>query len=246
MGYVRSAVPEKVERPTAESPLLAAVDRAVEARWDQALRAAARTGSGSPRRRVAKLSAEVTRELTAIGAAAGAAAAVPGAGTLAVAGTTAAEGAWFALRMADLVMAVGAVHGHTEATAEQRRAWVLSVLAFGDTASAGVVRLVRDLGSGLGLRKGQAPSIDVLQAVNRTLVRQLLARWGARRGAASLGRLLPFGVGAVVGGAANYASAQSIARQAERFFADLPAELWARPGELGTAAPLELPPGDPA
>ena len=59
--------------------------------------------------------------------------------------------------------------------------------------------------------------------VNRYLARKLVTRFGAREGAAALGHLLPFGVGAAFGGATNWFMARGIAKDAMRLFRQLPA-----------------------
>ncbi|HYX43496.1 MAG TPA: hypothetical protein VE760_00545, partial [Acidimicrobiales bacterium] len=61
--------------------------------------------------------------------------------------------------------------------------------------------------------------------INRKLGRSVLTRFGTRRGAPALGRVLPFGIGAAVGGSANYLSVQAIGRHADSFFRSLPYEL---------------------
>ena len=52
---------------------------------------------------------------------------------------------------------------------------------------------------------------------------------GAREGAAALGRLLPFGIGAAFGGGTNWFMARGIAKDATRLFRQLPADLGALP-----------------
>jgi len=47
-------------------------------------------------------------------------------------------------------------------------------------------------------------------------------RYGTKRGLIALGRLLPIGVGAAIGGSANYLTIRTLARHADQFFARLP------------------------
>ena len=65
---------------------------------------------------------------------------------------------------------------------------------------------------------GQVVTIDALRRINAALVAQVLRKWGARRGAATLGKLLPFGIGAAVGGSANYLLLRELSKQADDFF----------------------------
>ena len=130
-----------------------------------------------------------------------------------------------------MVMAIGAAYGHTDASPEERRAWVLAVLAFGDDAAEEFTTLARDIGLKLGDNQalelaneaigggaGQVATVDALRRINQALVTQILQKWGTRKGAATLGKLLPFGIGAAVGGSANYVMLRELAKQAEEFF----------------------------
>ncbi len=197
--------------------VLQAVEKAAVARWDRAKRVAAAT-SGTHEERIDMLRRRFVREAGTAGAAVGAAAAAPGAGIFTFVGTTAAELGWFTLRASDLILALGAVHGHVDASVEERRAWVLSVLAFGDSAHDDFAALAGALGRGLGARAGTSVPTGMLALANRAMARIVLTRYGAKRGVLAFGRALPFGIGAVVGGTTNYALANQIARQAEDFF----------------------------
>lgn len=169
--------------------------------------------------------------MTALGAAAGATAAAPGVGTTTAVGAIVAELGVVALQTTEMVMAIGAAYGHTDASPEERRAWVLAVLAFGDDAAEEFTTLARDIGLKLGDNQalelaneaigggaGQVATVDALRRINQALVTQILQKWGTRKGAATLGKLLPFGIGAAVGGSANYVMLRELAKQAEEFF----------------------------
>jgi hypothetical protein len=208
--------------------ILAAVDNAVTRRWEHALTTAA-AATGTTEERVAQVADRIQRELTAAGAAAGGVAALPGAGTLTSLGTTGAELAFFTMRSADLVLAIGAVHGHTEADVDQRRAWVLAVLAFGAGAAAGYEDLVGGVGRRVGRGAARALPKQAIEKANERLGRRLIARWGIRRGAAAAGHLIPFGIGAAVGAGINWLSVRGLAKATDRFFRELPADLAAHP-----------------
>ena len=81
---------------------------------------------------------------------------------------------------------------------------------------------------------GQMATIDALRRINTTLVTQVLKKWGTRRGAATVGKLLPFGVGAAVGGSVNFMMIREFAKQADRFFTNYDREF-----VLGMAHPTE-------
>lgn len=201
--------------------VLAGVDRVVAFRWEAARRAAGAT-TGTREQKVAQLNRAFARELGTVGAAAGATAAAPVVGTVAVIGTAAAELSWFTLRAADLILAIAAVHGQTEPSVEERRAWVLSILAFGNSAVATFTKLAGETGKGLGARATTGIPIEVLRRMNRSLGRTVVTKYGTRRGAIAIGRALPLGIGAAIGGTANYALVRAIGRHADSFFAHLP------------------------
>lgn len=227
----RGARPDRLPDPArrAGEVVLQAVDTAVTKRWDRAVLVATEV-AGPVEDRVARIVRTYVREMSAVGAVAGAAAAVPGAGAITLVGTAAIELGWFATRTGDLILAVAAAHGHTGATVEERRAWVLSVLAFGEAAPSGFTRVAGELGKGLGRRATERIPAETLRAVNRALGRTVVTKYGTKRGAVTLGRALPFGIGAAIGGGANYAFARAIAGHADRFFRDLPPALQARRG----------------
>ena len=181
--------------------VLAGANRAVDGRWEAAKRRAATAPGAGVEARVKSVTDAFARELAVLGGATGAAATVPVTGTLAGLAASTAELGWFTVRLGDLILTIAALHGHTAASVEERRSWVLSILAFGDGAAQGFTRVGGDTGR---------------------LARALLAKYGARRGAARLGRILPLGVGAVIGSVSNLVTVRAVARQADRFFRELP------------------------
>jgi hypothetical protein len=202
--------------------VLGVVGKAVDGRWDDAQRAARLAEGGTVSERVDAITQNYVRQLAVLGAAAGGTAAVPGVGTITALGATTAEIGAFAYRASEMILAIGAAHGHTDADTEERKAWVLSVLTFGRSAAAEFGATTAALGAGMTAEASQGGSGGWFHTVNRYLGRKLLARWGARRGAAMLGKILPFGIGAVFGAGTNYAVGRRIAQNADRFFAALP------------------------
>jgi len=208
--------------------LLGSIDKVVDQRWAVAL-ANAGAARGTTEERVRELRSSFSRELAMAGAAAGAVAAAPGVGTAASIGAAAGELGWVTMRSADLILAVAAAHGHTQASVEQRRAWVLSILVFGNTASQAFTKLAGELGNGLGKQATKKVSTQMLRQINATLGRTIVTKYGTKRGAIALGRALPFGFGAVIGGGANYATVRVLTGQADAFFRNLPDGLIALP-----------------
>jgi hypothetical protein len=233
--YIEKKATKSVPTPVLDAAgraLIEGIDRAVESRWDKAQELAVTTApNASPQVKARAIAGPIRKKMTALGAAAGATAAAPGIGTSIAVSTLAAELGVVALKTTDMVMSIGAAYGHLDASAEERRAWVLAVLAFGDDAAEEFSTLARDMGMKLrdghaielageavGGGAGQVATIDALRRINTTLVGQVLRKWGARRGATTLGKLLPFGIGAAVGGSANFIMMREFAKQADQFF----------------------------
>jgi hypothetical protein len=59
----------------------------------------------------------------------------------------------------------------------------------------------------------------VLQQINRKVGRTILTKYGTKRGAVAIGRIIPFGVGVLVGGGFNYAAMTAFTRRAIAYFA---------------------------
>ena len=200
--------------------LLAAIDKAAESRWDAAVeRAAALPGDIRPQK-IRALTTSMSHELAAAGAAAGLAAAAPVVGTAATLATSAAELAWFTTRAGDLILTIAALHGRTTPTVDERRAWMLAVLIYGSSARDGFTSIARQVG--VETAGGTRLPWGSLRAINGVLAKAIVRRYGAKRGAILLGRSLPLGIGALIGGGANYRAIRSLGRDADSFFAKLP------------------------
>ena len=124
------------------------------------------------------------------------------------------------------ILTIAALHGRPTPTVEERRAWVLAVLIFGSTARQGFAGIANQMGAGLGIDTGETNkrglTMATLRAVNGSLSRMVVRRYGTRRGAIAIGTALPLGVGALFGGGANYVAVRRLVQQADSFFAHLP------------------------
>ncbi len=218
-----------------EATVLRAIDHAVTTRWDDAVRRAAATTGTTPER-VTRITDVLSNELAAVGAATGGVAALPGVGTVASLATSAADVGWTTTRACDVVMAIGAVHGHDEAPPELRKAWIVAVLGYGAGAAEALPRILAAEEEAAHDRARGRLSGGSLAALNQGFGRTLVTRWALRRLAASVGKALPFGIGAVVGGVANRASARTIARHADLLFQAVGDPLPAAPDPGGAVA----------
>ena len=209
-------------RRQAGEAVLAGVDKAINSRWQPAKDRAARLTGDTIDEKVKALTSTYARELGTVGGAAGAVAAVPGVGTSAAIAGSVADFGYFAFRAGELILTIGAVHGHEDATIEEQRAAILSVLAYGNGASEAFRKLAGEVGKGLGKKAALRIPASSLQAINATLGRTIVTRYGTRRGVIALGRVMPMGIGMVIGGGANYGTTKLLGRYAHKFFSELP------------------------
>lgn len=221
-GHVGSHVSARVDLDALGEKLLASIDEVAGSRWEAAVdRARALPGDLRPEK-LAALTRSFTRELTTVGAAAGAAAAAPAVGAVASLAAAATELAWFAARSGDLVLTIAALHGRPEPTVDERRAWVLAVLLYGGSAQEGFTTAAGQLGIALDQHAPARLPIASLQAINSRLSSLIVRRYCTRRGVVVAARTLPLGIGAVIGGSANFVAVRNLAHHADRFFAKLP------------------------
>jgi hypothetical protein len=212
--------PEDAERLSRR--MLEAIDDVSANRWEAAKRRADQLPGRIRPERIDALTRSFSRELGAAGAAAGAAAIAPAVGTGATLLTAVAELGWFTARAGDMILTIAAVHGRTDPSVEERRAWVLAVLIYGSTAKEGFNRAIGEATDGGAPAVHQRLPIATLQLANRLMSRSMLQKYGTRRGLIALGTALPIGIGAVFGGGANYRAIRKLARDADAFFARLP------------------------
>ena len=202
--------------------MLVTIDRVSSSRWEAAVGRAAALGGDVRPEKMKALTDSFARELGAFGAGAGAAAATPAVGTTATLLAAMAELAWFTGRAGDLILTVAALHGRPSPSVEERRAWMLAVLIYGGSAREGFAKTINEANTGLSPANGTKLPMATLQTVNRLLTPRLVKRYGARRGAIALGTTLPLGIGAIVGGSANYMAVRALARHDDQFFSRLP------------------------
>lgn len=203
-GAAEPAGPAGPVRPVGPSARVVErlVDRAVAGSEG---RAAARTArirrarpGASPADVIALLERDYRRRVRGISALVGLSAAVPGVGTGVAVALTAANVGTFLRASTDFIAAVTQVHGIPVADAARRRALLLGSLLGQDGARAVQGQLgIRSLYWGRGLLT-RLP-LGTVRMVNRGLARRVVSALGAKGGVLALGRLAPFGVGAVVG-----------------------------------------------
>ncbi|WNG80669.1 hypothetical protein C6A86_021010 [Mycobacterium sp. ITM-2016-00316] len=159
----------------------------------------------------------------ASGAAVGSAAAFPGIGTLVAMSAVAGETLVFLEATAVFVLAVAEVHGIPAEHRERRRALVLAVLV-GEDGKRAVADLVGGgRTSGAWISDGAATlPLPAVSQLNNRLVKYFVKKYALKRGAIAFGKLLPVGVGAVVGGVGNRLMGKRIVKNATLAFGSPP------------------------
>ena len=186
------------------------------------LRAAA--PAATPTDIVTRLDKHYRAAVMASGAAVGSAAAFPGIGTLVAMSAVAGETVVFLEATAVYVLAVAEVHGIPVDHRERRRALVLAVLVGEDSKRAVADLIGSGRTSGAWVSDGAATlPLPALSQLNSRLLRYFVKRYTLKRGAMAFGKLLPVGVGAVVGGVGNRLMAKKIIANAHSAFGNPPA-----------------------
>jgi hypothetical protein len=214
---------------TRRTPLVdAALDRAVtipsatiHAHVDQVRR---RNPEATPAEIVELLEREFLLVVQGTGGAVGAAAAAPAVGTGVALALTIGDVATFFGASAAFALAIADVHGIDVEDGERRRALLLATILGESGAKA-----VTDVGALTGLR-----SVNVARAlltrmptgtirrVNARLTRQLFRKQVARQSGLTLGRLAPFGIGAVIGVTGARALGRTVIEGARAAFGPAP------------------------
>ncbi|HZU47033.1 MAG TPA: hypothetical protein VFA16_07260 [Mycobacterium sp.] len=178
----------------------------------------------TPAQIVAKLEKRYLAAVTASGAAVGMTAAFPGIGTLAALSAAAGETVVFLEATAVFVLALADVYGVPADHRERRRALVLAVLVGDDSKRALAELIGPGRTSGAWLTEGVASlPLPAVSQLNSRLLKYMVRRYTLRRSALMLGKLLPVGVGAVVGGVGNRMAGKKIVRNARKAFGPPPA-----------------------
>ena len=178
----------------------------------------------SPAEIVRKLEKRYLAAVTASGAAVGSTAAFPGIGTLAALSAAGGETVVFLEATAIYVLAVADVYGIPADHRERRRALVLAVLVGDDTKRAIAELIGPGRTSGAWLSEGVAAlPMPVLSQLNSRLFKHAVKRYTLRRGALLFGKMLPVGLGALIGAIGNRIAGKKLVRNARKAFSTPPA-----------------------
>ncbi|MFC4019161.1 hypothetical protein ACFOW4_14585 [Micromonospora sp. GCM10011542] len=184
-------------------------------------RARQRNPDATPAQVIRNLERMYISALTGTGAAVGGAAAAPGVGTGVALALSAGEAlsslelsALFALSVAD-------VHGVPIDEIERRRTIVMGIM-LGGSGSATITKVAERTGQHWGRQVVAKVPAETLRQINKVLGKHFVTKYGAKQGIIVLGRVAPFGIGAVIGGGANATLATLAVRAARRAFGPPP------------------------
>ncbi|ANZ42022.1 hypothetical protein BBK82_44930 [Lentzea guizhouensis] len=224
---------DALEGPVPESsggggPLLDLLDKAIGLQAPlvrkNIARARQRNPEATPAEVIRTLERMYVSALAGTGAAVGGAAAVPAIGTGVALALTAGE-AFSSLELSALfVLSVAEVHGIPLDEVERRRTLVMGVL-LGESGSKTIGKIAERTGQHWGRQLVNKVPMATLRQINRVLGRHFITKYGAKQGIIVLGRVVPFGIGAAIGGGANAAVATLTVRAARRAFGPAP-EAW--------------------
>ncbi len=195
----------------------------------------AHPGAG-PAEIAAKLEKRFVALVTASGLAVGMAATIPGIGTLSALSAAAAETVAFLEATTLLVLALAVVYGVPADHRERRRALVLAVLV-GDNSKRAVGDLIgpgRTNGAWISESMASLP-LSTMSRLNSRLMKSWVKRYTVRRSALLFGKLLPVGIGALVGAVGNYLAGKKLVGNARKAFGPPPSR-W--PGTLHLLPPI--------
>ena len=201
-------------------------------------RMAAKHPGESPERLAERLGQQYLTTVTGAGAAVGGTAIVPGIGTVAALVLSGAAVAGFLEATALYAQSLAELHGITTQDPQRAQALVMGLM-LGDDAK----ELLREaaakagrpydpqssLNALAGTASGTGISAFVVDRLKRTFMRKMLLR----QGAGFVGRAVPFGVGAVIGGVGNRAMGKAVMENAAELFGPLPMVI---PGEIREGA----------
>ncbi|WP_430298426.1 hypothetical protein [Sinomonas sp. B1-1] len=211
----------------------------------------------SPAQLSARLERDYLRAVAGGGAAVGGTAAVPGVGTVASLGLSAAATIGFLEATAFYAASVAELHGVHLEDPERARTTVMAIMLGEEGAALLSAFSGQALGRGGSATRAWGTALNrsvpssALKAIQSTVQKRFLKWMLKKQGSAMLGRALPFGVGAVVGGAGNLVMGRAVVKAAREAFGPapdvLPGEFHVKPNEvdafrgalLSSSEPLE-------
>ena len=206
-------------------PILGLLDKAIGAQAPlvrkNIARARQRNPDATPAEVVRTLERMYVSALASTGAAVGATAAAPAVGTGIALALSAGE-FFSSLELSTLfVLSLAEVHGVQLDEIERRRTLVMGIL-LGESGSTTIGKVAERTGQHWASQLvGKVPAATLLK-INKVLGKNFVTKYGTKQGIIVLGRVVPFGIGAAIGGGANATVAALAVRAARRAFGPAP------------------------
>lgn len=225
-------MPDPASQPAATASLLdRAVDRVLSIQRPLVLAHLRRVGARNPHMTPAMLTRSLERRyvaaVTAGGGGVGAAAAIPGVGTVAALGIASAETIGFLEATALYAHSLAELHGVALRDPDRARVLVLTLL-LGDEGLGLLTQITKQATGGASRTSfwGEIVSTSLPRQLVGPLAGQLkdmFIRKAARAGGASVvSKVLPYGIGAVLGGSGNYVMARRVVARSRTAFGVTP------------------------
>ncbi|WDQ01262.1 hypothetical protein PVK74_05565 [Micromonospora chalcea] len=184
-------------------------------------RARQRNPEATPEEVIRNLERMYVSALTGTGAAVGGAAAAPGVGTGIALALSAGE-VLSALELSALfALSIAEVHGVGIDEIERRRTIVMGIM-LGGSGSATITKVAERTGQHWGRQVVAKVPLETLRQINKILGKNFITKYGTKQGIIVLGRVAPFGIGALIGGGANAAMATLAVKASRRAFGPPP------------------------
>ncbi|TDB88189.1 hypothetical protein E1264_12320 [Actinomadura sp. KC216] len=221
-GELQGPVPETTGR---EHRVLDLLDKAIGTQTPlvrkNIARARQRNPEASPAEVIRNLERMYVSALAGTGAAVGGTAAAPGVGTGVALALSAGEflsslelSVLFALSLAE-------IHAVPIDEIERRRTVVMGIM-LGGSGSATISKVAERTGQHWGRQVVAKVPVETLRQINKVLGKNFITKYGTKQGIIVLGKVAPFGIGAVIGGGANAALASLTVRAGRRAFGPAP------------------------
>lgn len=182
----------------------------------------------TPHHTVERLERQFLHTVTATGAGTGAVAAAPGVGLPLAVGASGGDMAAFLTAAATYVLALARIHqvslGDIDVDGLEARRTLLFGVLLGNAGAKVITNAASRTGAQWARALAGSMSVQLLRTVNRRLGGLIVRRLGPRFGLLTVGKLVPLGVGAALGGSGNYYMAKQVVAASRDAFGEPPAQ----------------------
>jgi hypothetical protein len=172
-----------------------------------------------------RIVSSATWKLTGVGVVASLPSAIPGLGTAVQIGvtTTSITGeTWLILRnLTSMQLMVAGLTNHDISDPERKEELII-VWGLETGAIIPAKEATKRVGTKIAIKQfNERVSGNLLKRINQKLATTVFTKWGTKRGGIALGRLIPLGVGAAVGGGMNYLTAYSFGAACLKYYCEM-------------------------